>query len=311
MAQNGKAVPERGAFSVAKSAFAAFRRDNMTSVAAALAYYAFMSVPAGLLVFVGAFGLFAGPHAVSVVVGKLNGIVPAQAASLVDGSLHRLVENRGTGLTVLVIGLLVAVWSLTGAMQNVIWGVNIAHECPDRRGFVKKRLIAAGMVVFALVGFAVAFGVLVLGPHLSTWIGRATGEKSLVEIGWYVAEWPLALVGLLFAFVGLMALAPDRRDTDHRAVSAGAIVATVAWVAASALFSVYLSQFASYNKAWGSLAAVVVMLTWLWLGGVSLLFGAEIDAELERRRSSKPAPAGQSGDARTGERKENLVPGAG
>jgi membrane protein len=285
----------------------------MTSVAAALAYYAFLSVPAGLLVVVGAFSLFAGPHAVTVVVGKLHGIVPAQATSLIDGSLHRLVEHRGTGLTVLVIGLLIAVWSLTGAMQNVMWGVSIAHDCPDRRGFVKKRLIAAGMIVFALAGFAVAFGVLVLGPHLSSWIGRATGQRSLVTIGWYVAEWPLALVGLLFAFVGLMALAPDRRDADSRAVSAGAIVATVLWVVASALFSVYVSQFSSYNKAWGSLAAVVVMLTWLWLGGVSILFGAEVDAELLRRRGApKSAPsADPSGDVSSGQRKEELVSGGG
>ena len=301
-----------GAFSVARSAFSAFRRDNMTSVAAALAYYAFMSVPAGLLVVVGAFSLFAGPHAVSVVVGKLNAIVPAQAASLIEGSLHRLVENRGTGLTVLVIGLLVAAWSLTGAMQNVMWGVSIAHECPDQRGFLKKRLIAAGMIVFALIGFAVAFGVLVLGPHLSSWIGRTTGERSLVEIVWYIAEWPLALVGLLFAFVGLMALAPDRRDTDSRAVSAGAIVATVLWVLASALFSVYLSRFGSYNKTWGSLAAVVIMLTWLWLGGVSILFGAEVDAELLRRRAPQPVPAAeQGGGAAAREQKEELVSGGG
>jgi membrane protein len=274
----------RGTFSVARNAFSAFRRDNMTSVAAALAYYAFMSVPAGLLVVVGLFGLLAGPHAVSVVVGKLNGVVPAQAASLIDGSLHRLVENRGTGLTVLVIGLLVALWSLTGAMQNVMWGVGIAHGRPDKRGFVKKRLVAVAMIVFALIGFAVSFGVLVLGPALSTWIGRATHEQGLVRTAWYVAEWPLALIGLLVAFAGLLALAPDRGDTDRRAVSAGVLVAAILWVIASALFSVYLSGFASYNKTWGSLAAVVVMLTWLWLGGVALLFGAEVDAELDRRR---------------------------
>jgi membrane protein len=281
-------MPGAAAFSIARSAFSEFRRDNMTSVAAALAYYAFMSVPASLLVVVGAFGLFAGPHAITVVVGKLNGIVPAQASSLIDGDLHRLVANRGSSLTVLVIGLLVALWSLTGAMQNVMWGVGIAHECPDRRGFVRKRLVALVMIVLALVGFAVAFGVLVLGPHLSAWIGRSTGHRALVTTGWYVAEWPLALVGLLFVFAALMVLAPDRRDTEVRAVSTGAIVATVAWVVASALFSVYLSQFASYNKTWGSLAAVVIMLTWLWLGGVALLFGAEVDAELERRRGAAP-----------------------
>jgi membrane protein len=273
-----------GAFSVARSAFAAFRRDNMTSVAAALAYYAFLAVPAGLLVVVGAFGLLAGPNAVAVVVGKLHGIIPAQAASLVDTSLRRLVENRSTGLIALVIGLLVAVWSLTGAMQNLMWGVGIAHGCPDRRGFVKKRVVALMMIALALIGFAVAFGVLALGPPLSTWVGRTTREPTVVKIAWFVFEWPLAIVGLLLVVAGLMALAPDRRDNDRRAFTPGALVATVGWVIASTGFSVYLSQFGSYNKTWGPLAAVVVMLTWLWLGGVSLLFGAEIDAELERRR---------------------------
>jgi membrane protein len=278
----------RSAYSVARAAFSAFRRNNMTSVAAALAYYAFLSVPAGLMVAVGTFGLLAGPNAVNVVVDKLHGIVPAQAATLVDDSLHRLVENKGTGLTVLLVGLLVALWSLTGAMQNVMWGVGIAHGCPDRRGFVKKRLVAVAMIAFALIGFAVSFGVLVLGPALSTWIGRASHQQGLVKTAWYIAEWPLALIGLLVAFAGLLAFAPDRRDSDRRAVSYGVVVATVLWVIASALFSVYLSGFASYNKTWGSLAAVVIMLTWLWLGGVALLFGAEVDAELERRRGFEP-----------------------
>jgi len=269
---------------VAKDAFAAFGRDNMTSVAAALAYYAFLSVPAALLVAVGTFGLLAGPGAVTTVVDKLHGIVPTQAATLVDQSLRQLVGSRGTGLAVLGVGFLVAIWSLTGAMQNVMWGFGIAHGCPDRRGFVRKRLVALGMIFFALIGFAVAFGVIALGPPLSTWVGRSVGAQGAVKIAWYAAEWPLALAGVLLAFAGLMVLAPDRRDKDRGAVSAGAIVATILWVVASGAFSVYLSGFASYNKTWGSLAAVVVMLTWLWLGGVSLLFGAEIDAELERRR---------------------------
>src|SRR5262249_45561365 len=110
-----------GALSVARSAFSSFRRDNMTSVAAALPYYAFLSVPAALLVAVGTFGVLAGPNAVNVVVGKLHGVIPAQAATLVDQSLSRLVGDRGTGVAILAIGLAIAIWSLTGAMQNVMW----------------------------------------------------------------------------------------------------------------------------------------------------------------------------------------------
>jgi membrane protein len=140
------------------------------------------------------------------------------------------------------------------------------------------------MLVFALVGFAAAFGVLVLGPHLSTWIGRWVGAETAVKIAWYVAEWPLIVFGLLFAFAGLMYFGPNVKHPRWRFLTFGSVLALVVWVVASGAFAFYASRFGSYNKTWGSLAAVVVMLTWLWLSGVALLLGAEINAEAERSR---------------------------
>src|ERR671935_791806 len=139
------------------------------------------------------------------------------------------------------------------------------------------------MVVFALIGFALAFGVLVLGPHLSTWIGNALGATSIVKIVWYVAEWPLLVLGLLVAFGGLMYYGPNVKHPRWRFLTFGSVLAIVIWLVASGAFAFYASKFGSYNKTWGSLAAVAITLTWFWISNCALLLGAEIDAEAERQ----------------------------
>jgi membrane protein len=277
-------LSKRDYFAILRRAFKEFNNDHMTSIAAALAYYAFLAVPAALMVAVGLFSLLAGPSAVATLIGKLHGIVPGQATSLLQGSLKNMTQHKGTGVAVLAVGSLLALWSLTGAMQNLMWAVNIAYEREEGRGFLRRRITALTMIVFALIGFALAFGVLVLGPQLSTWIGNTLGAKSIVKIIWYIAEWPLLIGGLLVTFAGLMYYAPNVKHPRWRFLSLGSVLAIMVWLVASGAFSFYVSKFGSYNKTWGSLAAVVVMLTWLWLSAVALLLGAEINAEAERSR---------------------------
>jgi membrane protein len=271
-------------FDTLKQAFKDFNKDHMTSVAAALAYYAFLAIPATLLVAVGLFSLFAGPGAINTVIDKLGNVIPKEALDLVEQSLTNMTQHRGTGLTVLLIGLLLALWSLTGAMQNVMWALNIAYDREESRSFVQKRLAALAMIGFGLLGFALAFGVLVLGPHLATWIGDATGSESVVKTIWYIAEWPLLLAGLLLSFAGVMYFGPDVEQRKWSFFTFGALFAIVVWIVASGLFSFYVSKFGGYNKAWGALAGVVVMLTWLWISGCALLLGGEINAQRDRSR---------------------------
>jgi membrane protein len=281
-------ISKRGYVGVLRRAFKRFKADHMTNIAAALAYYAFLTIPSSLLIAAGLFGLLAGPNAVADVIDKLNGILPAQAITLLEGSLKNLTQQNGTSIAVLSIGGVLAVWALTGAMENVMWALNIAYERDESRGFVRRRIIALEMLVFALIGFALAFGILVLGPHLSTWIGKAVGAETPTKIAWDIAEWPLLIAGLLFVFAGLRYLGPNLEHPRWRFLSLGAVVSLAIWLLASGAFSFYASRFSSYNKTWGSLAAVVVMLTWLWLSSAALLFGAEIDAEADR---SSQAPA--------------------
>jgi membrane protein len=258
--------------------------DHITNLAAALAYYAFLAIPSALLIALGLFGLLASPHDVATLIDKLGTVVPGQAKDLLSGSLTRMTQKQATGARILGVGGLLALWSLGGAMQNLMWALNAAYDREETRGFVRRRLTAFAMLFFALLGFALLFGVLVLGPQLSHWIGNAVGAASLVKIVWWVAEWPLLAIGLLVCFAGVLFLGPNIEHPRWRFLSFGSLIAIVIWLAASGAFAFYVSKFGSYNKTWGTLSAVVIMLTWLWLSACALLLGAEINAEAERSR---------------------------
>jgi membrane protein len=285
-------VSKRDYLGILKRAFKGANEDHVTSLAAALAYYAFLAIPATLLIAAGVFGLLAGPDAVNTLIDKVHGIVPAEVTDLIRGSLNRLTEKQGTSITLIAVGGVLALWTLSGAMQNVMWALNLAYDREETRGFVRRRLVAGGMAIFVLMASALALGLLVLGPHLSRWIGDAVGEKTLVEFVWWIAQWPILIGGLLLAFGVVYYLGPNVEHPKWHFASFGAVFAVVVWLLASGAFSFYASRFSSYNKAWGSLAAVVVMLTWLWISSVALLLGAEINAETERTREPRSEEPG-------------------
>jgi membrane protein len=277
-------LSKRDHVAIIKRAVRQANDDHITSLAAALAYYAFLAIPSLLLIAAGLFGLIAGPDAITSIMNRLHGVIPGQASSLLQGSLRRLTEKQGTSITLIAVGGVLALWSLSGAMQNVMWALNLAYDREETRGFVRRRIVAAAMAVFALMGSALALGLLVLGPHLSGWVGNAIGNKTAVEIVWWAAQWPILIAGLLLAFGIIYYLGPNVKHPNWHFISFGAVFAVVIWLVASGLFAFYASRFGSYNKAWGSLSAVVVMLTWLWISSVALLFGAEINSEAERSR---------------------------
>jgi len=281
----GHRTTGREYLAILKRSFAQFKKHNLTSVAAALAYYAFLAIPSVLLVAVGIFGLVSSPGGAETLVDKLDSVMPDQAQSLLQDSLAQLTNKPGTGVAILLVGILLAVWSLTGAMQNVMWGLNIAYNRDETRGFVRKRLTALTMLAFAGGAVLLVFILLVIGPHLVRWISNAAGHHSLVSWLWWTVQWPILLLGLLIAFAGILYLGPNVEDRRWNLLSFGALLAIVLFLVLSGGFAFYTSRFGSYNKTWGSLSAVVVMLTWLWLSSVALLFGAEVNAETERSRA--------------------------
>ena len=266
--------------------------DQITDMAAALAYYSFLAIPSILLVALGAFTLFADAEAINSLLEKFGQVMPADAVDLLGDSLRRLGENDGGSAVMAILGLLLAFWTTTGAATAFMRALNRAYDREETRSFLRQRLVALAMVSVMLVAFALVFGLLVMGPALSGWIGDAVGLEAVLSWLWWVAQWPVLLVGLLLAFATVLYLGPNVEHPRWQFITPGALFAVVVWLLVSGLFAVYTSMFDSYNKAWGSLAAVIVMLTWLWLTGCALLFGAEINAEVERSRElrqGKPA----------------------
>ncbi len=263
--------------------------DDMPMFASALAYNAFLAIPATLLLVVGLFSLVADSSLIADVMERLGSVMPGEAVTLVEDSLLQLQQQSSAGLAMTVVGLLLALWTTTGAMTTVMTAVNRAYGLDDGRSFHAKRLVALALVL--VVGFALLLvaGLLVLGPHIQGWIGEALEAEDWVGWVWWTAEWPVLLVVLFIAFSVLFALATDHSNRRWRLVSPGAAVAVVLWLALSAGFALYASNFGSYNKTWGSLSAAIVTLVWLWLSGLALLYGAEVDAEREARRGGRRA----------------------
>jgi membrane protein len=186
-----------------------------------------------------------------------------------------------------VVGLALATWTITSAATTLMQGITTAFDREDKRGFVRKRLLALVIVVCLVAAAAVVGGFLVFGPYFEKWIGDATAQPALVSWLWWTAQWPVLVAALLTAFAVLLYLGPDVDQPSWKWVTPGAILALLIWVAASGAFSLYASRFGSYEKSWGTLSAVVVMLIWLWLTNLALLLGAELNAEIEKLASER------------------------
>jgi membrane protein len=257
--------------------------DHVTNLAQAIAYCAFLAIPSALLVILGLFVELAGPSTVDSLMNRLSTVMPQSAIDLLSTSLTRSTQSGG-GIVMIVVGIVLALWSVSGAVQTVMWAMNIAYEQDETRGFVRRRMIALALILCCVIAVALVFGLLILGPLLSDVIGRNVGNQTAVSWVWWTAQWPILILGLLASFATILWLAPDVRPSRWTFITPGAVVTVIIWLLASGGFAIYASNFASYNKTWGALSAAIVMLIWLWLSAVALLIGAEINAEAERSR---------------------------
>jgi len=269
------------------------RKNQISHLAQAVAYNAFLAIPSSLLLALGLFSTMAGPDSVESLLSRLDGVVPASVLDLVRDSLTNVIASQQGGIMIAV-GAGLALWSLIGAMQTVQWSLNMAYETEETRGFVRAKLAALGMAVFALLAFGLVVLLLILGPVISDWVGELLGIPDMIGWIWWIGQWPLLIFGLLGAFAAVLYLGPDVEQRRFQFITPGSVVALVVWVAISGAFALYANNFSSYNKTWGSLSAVIVTLTWLWLSSLAILFGAEINAEAERSRQLRQGD--RSGD---------------
>jgi membrane protein len=283
-ARRSRPRPLRSAF----RAIAAARRHQITHLAQAVAFNGFLAIPSALLLALGVFGAVASPASVTTLLDHLNGIVPTAVLDLIRQSLRQVVASRQSGVMIAV-GAGLAAWSLMGAMQTVIWSLNAAHGREETRGALRVRFVSLLMAGCVLLAVTLVVLALVLGGVISGWIDRTAGITAVTWV-WDIGRFPVMVAGLLAACACLLHLGPDAPDRRFRLITPGAVTTIVLWLIVSGGFAFYANSFSGYNKAWGSLAAVIVTLTWLWLSSLALLFGAEVDATVEQGGAATVPP---------------------
>lgn len=267
-----------------RKALREFMDDQCTDLAAALTYYSVLALFPGIIALLSLVGLVGQQQqTVDTLLQILRDIGASSAANTLEPTITQLAASQGAGLA-LVIGLLAALWSASGYVNAFSRGMNRIYEIDEGRPIWKLRPVMLLItLVTVLLAALVAVGLVLTGPAAEA-VGRAIGLESTAVTVWSIAKWPVLLAVVVLIVALLYYATPNVKQPKFRWVSVGAIIAIVVWIIASAAFGFYVSNFSSYDKTYGSLAGVIAFLLWLWITNLALLFGAEVDAELERGR---------------------------
>jgi membrane protein len=272
-----------------KRVYAEFREDNLTDWAAALTYYGLLSLFPALIALVSLLGLIGDPETTTrKVTDVITEIGPESAAETFSGPVESIASSRGTAGFAFVLGLAVAIWSASGYVGAFIRASNLIYATEESRPFWKLRpLQIAITLAMVLLTALLAVGLVLTGPIVGA-IADAVGVGSTAVTIWEIAKWPV----MAAVFVGMVSLlyytSPDAELRGFRWVTPGAGVAIVVWALASAGFALYVANFGSYDKTYGTLGGLVALLVWLWITNVAILFGHALNAQLERDAPRTP-----------------------
>ncbi|MDQ0031709.1 YihY/virulence factor BrkB family protein [Arthrobacter bambusae] len=269
---------------IVKRTFREFGKDQCPDAAAGLTYYAVLSFFPALLALVSLLGIFGqAGKSTSALLDVLQGIAPGSTIETLRQPIEELTTSTSAGFA-LVIGILAALWSASGYVGAFSRAMNRVYEVDEGRGFVRLRATMLGVTVFAVVVVALIAGMLVLSGPVADAAGRAANLGGDLLAVWSVAKWPVVIALVILIIAVLYYATPNVKQPRFRWMSIGSFIALLAFVLASLGFGFYVANFSNYNKTYGTIGGVIVMLLWLWILNMSLLFGAEFDAEMERGR---------------------------
>jgi membrane protein len=283
-------IPPSGWLDVLWRAWGEISEANLFLVAGGVTYAVLLALFPAIAAGVSLYGLVADPSQVERQLSALNGLLPEQAMQMLSDELHTLVTASGGVLGISAgIGLLIALWSASRGMSGMITALNIAYEQKETRGFFKLNLIALLLTIALMVGGLVVITLIAVLPTVVQLLAVGNAAKWLVLI----LEWPLLIAVMLGGLAVLYRYAPARAKAKWKWVSPGALSAAVLWVVASLGFTLYVANFNSYNKTYGSLGGVVILLTWLYISALVVLLGAVVNAQSEKQttRDSTAGPA--------------------
>jgi membrane protein len=281
--ENPTDLPGRSILSVLKRTVSQFQDDKLPTWAAALTYYAVLSIFPALLALVSILGVI-GPSATQPLLDNLSTVAPGPAKEILTNALKGLESSKGASTLTLIIGLAAAIWSASGYIGAFMDAANAVWDAPEGRPIWKRiPLRVAVTCVMLLLLSASALAVVLTGP-LARSIGDVIGLGDTFVTVWGIAKWPVLLLVVSFMISLLFWAGPNVKQPGFPWVTPGGILAVILWIVASLLFALYVANFSSYNKTYGSLGGVIVFLIWLWITNLIILLGAEFNSELERSR---------------------------
>ena len=273
-------IPPRGWKDVAWRSWEEISAENLFLISGGVTYAILLALFPGLAALVALYGLAFDARQIEQQVDALSGVLPEQTRELLSGQLHSLVQSSQGALGFAAIaGILIAIWSASRGMSGLITAINIAYIEKESRSFIRLNLMAIGLTLGLLVGGIIAIALVAVLPAAVQLLDLGGATKWLLMR----VQWPLLLVLVMSGLAVLYRFAPNRDEPQWQWVSPGAVTATVLWIVASVAFSVYVANFSSYDKTYGSLGGVVVLLTWLYLSAFIVLLGAVINAQAERQ----------------------------
>ena len=273
-----------------KRTFKEFSADNITDWAAALTYYGVQALFPALIALISIIGLV-GSSATDPLIENVGKVAPGPAKEILTSAIEGLASSKGAAGFAFIIGLLLALNSASSYVAAFTRASNAIYDVEEGRPVWKLKPQQIGIVlVLILLLVVIAVAVTVSGP-LAQEVGKVIGVGDTAVTIWDIAKIPVIILLVSFLFAFLYWAAPNVKQPGFKFVSPGGIVAVVIWIIASVLFALYVSQFASYNKTYGSIGGVIAFLVWLWITNIAIHFGAEFNSELQR---SQQREAGQS-----------------
>ena len=262
-----------------KQVFNESLRDDLLGQSAQLSFYLLLALFPALLCLTSFVGMLPLENVLPQFLGYLQTVLPSDSMSLVQGYLQQVEAGSGTGM--FSVGMLGALWATSTGILALMSALNVVYEVKESRSFLKARLVAISLTFGAGFFVTVSIFLIILGGRVSRWIADWVGFGDVFVTTWALLQWPLVIVFMLLAVNTTYYLAPNKQSS-WTWISPGAVVAVVLWLVSSLGFKLYVENFNNYNAAYGSLAAVVVLMLWLYISGVILLLGAEINSELTK-----------------------------
>ena len=261
-----------------------FSADQCTDIAEALTYYAMLSLFPALIALISLLGVVGqGRRSTDTILSLVNQVAPGGTADVLREPLEQFSSSPAAGLA-LVFGIVLAIWSASGYVGAFSRAMNRIYEIDEGRPFWKLRPVQLAVTLVSILLILVMVIILIVSGPVTEMVGNALGLGETVQIVWSIVKWPI-LAATAVLIIGILYYAtPNAKQPKFRWISMGALLALITLLIASVLFGLYVTNFSSYDRTYGSLAGIVVFLLWLWIANLALLFGAEFDAELERSR---------------------------